>query len=162
VGVLAVWGVLGVIGAGVFYGITDVLHRQDAHQYVGALSRQLTPDLPDPVLTPGDVFPVTKDDVCVPGYSKVVRNVPKSLREEAFRRYGIPFPQPDQYELDHLIPLSIGGSNSIRNLWPQAYNTSPSPWNAHVKDGVERRLHDLVCSDQIDLKDAQHAIATDW
>src|SRR4029077_13314579 len=60
----------------------------------------------------------------------------------------------------HLIPLSLGGSNSIRNLWPQSYRTSP--WNAHVKDVLERRLHNLVCAEKVDLQTAQHEIATDW
>src|ERR1700736_4831532 len=37
-----------------------------------------------------------------------------------------------------------------------------SPWNAQVKDRLENRLHELVCSGQIDLKTAQQDIAADW
>jgi hypothetical protein len=37
------------------------------------LAQQLTPILPDPKLTPGDVFDVTAQDICVPGYAKKVR-----------------------------------------------------------------------------------------
>jgi len=59
-----------------------------------------------------------------------------------------------------LIPLSLGGSNSIRNLWPQS--TTTSPWNSHVKDVLERRLHNMVCAGKVDLKIAQQEIATDW
>jgi hypothetical protein len=34
------------------------------------LAQQPTPILPDPKLTPGDSFPVTVQDLCVPGYTK--------------------------------------------------------------------------------------------
>ncbi|MBV9529782.1 MAG: hypothetical protein JO283_01600 [Bradyrhizobium sp.] len=54
---------------------------------VGAFARQLTPFLPDPELTPGAVFDVTIEDICTPGYSKKVREVPKSLRNHAYRNY---------------------------------------------------------------------------
>ena len=57
------------------------------------------------------------------------------------------------------IPLSIGGSNSIKNLWPESYRTV---WNARVKDRLEDRLHALVISGKLDLKTAQREIATDW
>ena len=31
-----------------------------------------------------------------------------------------------------------------------------------MKDVLERRLHNLVCAGKVDLKTAQHEIATDW
>ncbi|VVM06166.1 HNH endonuclease signature motif containing protein [Methylacidimicrobium tartarophylax] len=118
------------------------------------------PILPDPKLTPGDTFPVGRADVCVPGYSKKVRNVPIALKREALRRYGVPLGDRRDYEIDHLIPLALGGSNSIRNLWPQSRKTSP--WNAGKKDFLEDRLHKLVCSGKVDLAEAQKAISTNW
>jgi hypothetical protein len=33
------------------------------------------------------------------------------------------------------------------------------PWNAHVKDKLEDRLHNLVCSGRMRLEDAQRDIA---
>lgn len=127
---------------------------------VGAYARQPTPYLPDPKLTPGDVFDVTIEDICTPGYSKKVRMVPKSLRDQAFRNYGVEQHQGVDYQLDHLIPLSIGGSNSIRNLWPQPNHTSP--WGARAKDRLENRVRRLVCAGELDLEIAQHEIAADW
>src|SRR5262245_14207833 len=118
------------------------------------------PILPDPAKTPGDVLDVTKNDICVPGYSKKVRDVPESVKRQAYANYGITSHQPREYEVDHLISLELGGSNSIKNLWPQSYLTQP--YNAHVKDALENKLHKMVCEGAIDLKVAQRAIAANW
>jgi hypothetical protein len=59
-------------------------------------------------------------------------------------------------ELDHLIPLELGGSNDLSNLWVEA-GSIPNP-----KDAVENRLHDEVCSGRMSLRAAQLAISTDW
>ena len=115
------------------------------------------PILPDPKLTPGDALDVTIADISVPGYTKKVRNVPEEVKRRVYAEYGILTHAPREYEVDHLIPLEIGGSNSIKNLWPQSYITQP--WNAHVKDVLENRLHVLVCSGKLDLKTAQQEIA---
>jgi len=102
-----------------------------------------SPLLPNPRMTPGDVLTTDRSVVCVPGYTKTVRNVPPSLKNQVYRQYGITARQPREYEIDHLISLELGGSNSIRNLWPQSYLTQPL--NAHVKDQLENKLHALVC-----------------
>jgi hypothetical protein len=124
------------------------------------LAQPPTPIVPDPKLTPGDSFPVTVQDLCVPGYSRKVRNVPAEMKREVYGEYGVTSHDPGDYEVDHLIPLELGGSNSIKNLWPESHRTSP--WNAQVKDRLEGKLHELVCSGQLDLKTAQHAIASNW
>src|SRR3984893_6677753 len=120
---------------------------------------QPAPIRPDPKLTPGATFDVTLQDISEPGYSKKVRNVTAELKREVYAEYGIAEHQPGEYEVDHLIPLSIGGSNSIKNMWPESYRTV---WNARVKDRLEDRLHALVISGKLDLETAQREIATDW
>jgi hypothetical protein len=125
-----------------------------------ALGQQPTPIVPDPKLTPGDSFAVTVRDLCVPGYTKKVRNVPAEMKREVYEEYGVTSHGPGDYEVDHLIPLELGGSNSIKNLWPESHRTSP--WNAQVKDRLEGKLHALVCRGQLDLKTAQQAIASNW
>ena len=124
------------------------------------LAQQPTPIVPDPKLTPGHAFGVTVQDLCVPGYTKKVRNVPAEMKREVYREYDITSHGPGDYEVDHLIPLELGGSNSIKNLWPESHRTSP--WNAQVKDRLEGKLHELVCSGRLDLKIAQQAIVANW
>src|ERR1700751_767046 len=124
------------------------------------VAEQPTPSLSDPKLTPGDTFEVTGQDVSVPGYAKKVRAVPAWLKRQAYAEYGITQYKTGGYEVDHLIPLSLGGSNSIRNLWPQS--TKTSPWNSFVKDALERKLHKFVCAGKLDLETAQRQIASDW
>jgi len=118
------------------------------------------PNAPDPQLTPGATLPVTREDICVPGYTQKVRHVPEALKRQVYAEYGIASHKAGDFEVDHLISLELGGSNSPKNLWPQSYKTQP--WNAHVKDALENRLHDDVCTNQIDLPTAQREIATDW
>ena len=119
-----------------------------------------TPIRPDPKRTPGDTLEVTLDDIRTPGYSKRVRDVPIAVKRQVYAAYGITHWNKGEYEVDHLIPLSIGGSNSTKNLWPQSYRTSP--WNARVKDALELRLLKRVRAGQVDLKTAQADIAADW
>ncbi|GAA4020187.1 hypothetical protein GCM10022631_37270 [Deinococcus rubellus] len=118
------------------------------------------PILPDPKLSPGDVLTSDKAIICVSGYTKTVRNVPQSLKEQVYRSYGITSREPGEYEVDHIISLELGGSNSIRNLYPESYKTQPL--NAHVKDTLENKLHALACGGQITMQEAQTAIASNW
>src|SRR5436190_15752044 len=80
-----------------------------------AASARRPPILPDRRLTPGDSLPITKDDICVPGYARKVRDVPISIKRQVYQNYGIPSHRPGEFEVDHLISLELGGSNSIRN-----------------------------------------------
>ena len=127
----------------------------------GALGINLAaPLVPDPLKTPGDALLSDPKVICVSGYTRTVRNVPQSLKEQVYRSYGVTSRESGEYEIDHLISLELGGSNSVRNLWPQSYKTSPL--NAHTKDALENKLHSLACSGQITFVQAQQAIAKDW
>ena len=72
--------------------------------------------LPDSKLTPGGIFPgVTAAQVCVSGWAEAHRNVPDEVRYRVFAEYGLSYGVHDSYEVDHLIPLELGGSNAVRN-----------------------------------------------
>lgn len=122
------------------------------------------PWLPRPVQTPGAVFPLaTSAAICVKGYSASVRRVSPDTRRRVFQQYGLS-PVPGRYELDHLIPLELGGSNAIANLWPEpiAVADGHRQLGAKVKNRLENTLRALVCGGKHSLPLAQAEIATDW
>jgi hypothetical protein len=125
------------------------------------------PALPDRRCTPGIVDPnVTQDNIhstiCVSGYTSTVRPSSYVTGKEkivSMRAYSASGSTGD-YEYDHLVSLELGGSpNVAANLWPEPYS---GPYGARVKDRLENRLHDLVCSGRVSLATAQYQEATDW
>lgn len=119
-----------------------------------------SPIRPNPHLTPGVTLDVPIARLCKPGYATSVRHVSEATKRAVYREYGIAHPKREEYEIDHLVSLELGGSNDAKNLWPESYLTQP--WNAHRKDALEDRLHALTCRGQITLAAAQAAIRTDW
>lgn len=118
------------------------------------------PIQPNSNLTPGVVDDTaTIKKICSPNYSETVRHVSKLKKKHVFELYNIN-PTTDKFEIDHLISLELGGSNDIRNLWPESYTSKP--WNAYHKDKLENKLHKMVCDNIMDLEDAQNEISTDW
>jgi hypothetical protein len=88
--------------------------------------------LPDPWLTPWRPLPaVTAADVCTPGWAREHRHITEPMRDQVYAEYGRTR-GPDCCEVDHLIPLGLGGSNDIKNLWPQPDDPRPR-WGE--KDG---------------------------
>lgn len=126
--------------------------------------------LPDASRTPGATNPaVTQANIaqtiCMTGYTATIR--PPASYTTGLKRQQLASgyayngdTNTRDYEEDHLISLEIGGSpDSPQNLWPEPYAGSDG---AKVKDKVENKLHALVCSSQLTLAAAQHAIATNW
>jgi len=127
------------------------------------------PSLPDPSRTPGALNPaVTQENIgrtiCVRGWTRTAR--PPSQYTYELKRAQIRDwyhgGRLRDYEEDHLIPLSLGGApDDAHNLWPEARHPADG-WDADLKNELESKLNWLVCSGQLDLAEAQHAIATDW
>ncbi|MHB8438198.1 MAG: hypothetical protein ACYDD4_03440 [Acidimicrobiales bacterium] len=131
--------------------------------------------LPDPACTPGAVdTAVTQNDIgstiCSSGYTSSVRP-PESITEPAKYQSMYAYDSSGSagsYEYDHLVPLELGGSSDVRNLWPEPNVGSPSQFDStdsygiNAKDGVEDRLNSAVCDGQVNLVAAQRAIAANW
>jgi hypothetical protein len=115
--------------------------------------------VPRPDLTPGAVRTIAASEVCSAGLGDNANVIP-AVQRQVFAEYGMPDAETRAYEVDYLITPALGGSDDIRNLWPQPY--SGSAWNAHVKDALEDRLRRMVCTGQLDLGTAQREIAVNW
>jgi hypothetical protein len=117
--------------------------------------------LPDPELTPGAVRTTDVGEICSTG-TRELRHWDRQRDDHIMSEYGLPpGPHPD-FEVDHLIPLGIGGADDERNLWPEPRRSIEPQWNAERKDRLEWKLRDLICSGQLDVAGAQKAISEDW
>lgn len=98
------------------------------------------PLLPNASLTPGCVTNVPIEVLVQHGYtaSKGVRATSEKLKRAIYLKYKIEN-ITGHNEVDHLIPLELGGCDSEDNLWIQSYFTFK--WNAHTKDKLEDFLH---------------------
>ena len=114
---------------------------------------------PDPRLTPGVTLLVSRPALCAqPNPNN--KAVPAALQRKVFAEYGIAGAPSRAYEVDYLVTPALGGADDIHNLWPHSY--SATIWNAQVKDALEDRLHEMVCTGSLELRDAQQEIAADW
>lgn len=137
--------------------------------------------LPDATLTPGAVNPLIVADpsgkphmipmrergreaqveanICAKDFrTKPFRHTTESTKKQVCREYGVTdCPKEGAKELDHDVPLELGGLDVPSDLWVQF---APA---FHVKDfKVEDKLPGLVCSGRISLHDAQECIVHNW
>lgn len=126
--------------------------------------------MPNPALTPGVTNPnVTQANIqatiCVSGFTATIRPPSSYTTALKIKQLAAGYAvngdfETSHYEEDHLISLELGGHpTDPKNLWPEPYNDR---LGARVKDQLENKLHDLVCSGAITLKAAQKAISGDW
>lgn len=125
--------------------------------------------LPDPICTPGSLGDLVTQatittTICAPNWTATVRPPTAAtdrIKTVALAVYGMPTAARATTELDHKVPLELGGSDDVTNLWPQPSDL-PGKGFRNTKDTVENTLKVAVCSKQVTLHDAQIAIATDW
>jgi hypothetical protein len=117
---------------------------------------------PDRRCSPGAYYSrLTKAVICSASFrTSDVRNVPQSEKYEVEAEYGMAERLYGRtLEIDHIVSLELGGSNEVANLFPEKANARPG---YKVKDRLENRLYDLVCSGQMSLRRAQTQIAANW
>ncbi len=133
-----------------------ILHPGECHARDGG-------KLQDPSCTPGSVDPAVTQatihqTICVRGWTATVR---PPATETSSLKFGVAYPAYSipagtTSELDHLVPLELGGSNDISNLWPEKGRVP------NAKDSVEGDLKTDVCAGELTLTQARQAVAADW
>ena len=129
--------------------------------------------VPDPQCTPGGInSTVTLSVMQDPGWrTRCIRDCEESQarKHAAYSWYQIPNPQNNSgsnqiCELDHVVPLELGGADGMGNIWPQCGPDDTTLKNRYfkLKDHVENYLADEVKAGRMPLDAAQRGIASDW
>lgn len=141
-----------LLGAGIFAAGAgaSVAHYRYDHRYA----------LNNLRVSPGATFGVGAAAICRSGYAESVRHVTEAEERRVYAEYGITHRASGQYEVDHVIPLELGGNNALKNLWPEP-NDHPHGY-LNSKDKLENRLHALVCTHQVSLALARATISRNW
>lgn len=123
----------------------------------------ITLTVPAEVLNPDVHQDNIQQTICVAGYTATVRpssSFTYAIKMRLLREQGLPESDAKLYELDHIVPLALGGHP--RNL----HNLMLQPWKgadgAKAKDKLERHLQLDVCHGAIGLREAQELIFRDW
>jgi hypothetical protein len=144
-------------------GLVRVLIGLLAIGFTISATAQDFPLRPDDSLTPGVVASTDADDVCgiVDGltYSKRHRHTSPELKREVYAAYHVDH-AGREFEMDHRVPLCLGGADVRENLWPQAGWQHPS---YHDKDVLEETVCRMVCRDHtMTLEEGQAVFLGDW
>ena len=147
-------------------GMRNAIRLVAALLVIGAAVPAFAEDLPirpHDRLTPGAVATTDQNDVCgvVNGltYSKRHRATPQALKQQVYAEYGVNRAGRD-FEIDHRVPLCIGGADVKENLWPQLGWQHPSYYD---KDRLEAEVCRMVCDyGEMTLPDAQAIFMGDW
>lgn len=122
---------------------------------------------PDPVCTPGATNPLVTQanlasTICQAGSARTVQ-LSEAFIAPIKRRLMVAYHAAEpagNYELDHLVPLEVGGARSTAtNLWPEL-NSHPAPGVANVKDPVEDYVHHAICARTMTLQRGRQIFMT--
>jgi len=119
--------------------------------------------LPNHQYTPGVVRTTDRDEICSKSFrTSKYRLTTYKMKKQVCRLYtASPCPKARIMEIDHLIPLELGGADVGENLWVE-FAWYPKGPGYHIKDRLEWRLRAEVCHKRISLKEAQECIRDNW
>ena len=109
------------------------------------------PLVPDVKETPGDLCDTRNHDFAGYRFAEKVpycrRDVSWELKQRVYDKYKIPRQCRREYTIDHFIPLSMGGSNHERNLWPEHRKIKQSRFDLETET-YEKLLHGFLKRDE--------------
>jgi hypothetical protein len=118
---------------------------------------------PIEALNPDVTADTINDTICVVGYTKTVRpssSYTNGVKKLLLQRAGLNVEDKADYELDHIIPLALGGHpRNPKNLALQLWEGEDG---ARRKDKLEVKLQCMVCTGKVPLDEARAAIYNDW
>lgn len=83
-----------------------------------------------------------------------------AMEQEVFARYRLPWSRRGEFKIDHLIPLELGGADTVDNLWPQSVRVRP--YGADRKELLTEVLLQKIRSGKITVAQAREEISRDW
>jgi hypothetical protein len=137
--------------------------RTDALLWAPLLFLAATAHAENGALNPAVTQSKIDQTICVAGYAKGVQpatSYTNGVKQMLIQRTRMNPTRAQYYELDHIIPLALGGHP--RKLDNLALQLREGENGAERKDTIETKLQCLVCSHQVTLAEAQREILEDW
>jgi hypothetical protein len=106
--------------------------------------------VPNPKLTPGRVARTEKER----------GGVTLKLEQKVFARYRLPWTRRAEFKIDHLIPVELGGADTLDNLWPQSLRAKP--YGGDRKELLTEVFLEKIRTGRMTLGQTQEEIRKDW
>ncbi len=110
------------------------------------------PLTPNPATSPGKLCSDKDREFSYYRYAAKIpyceRDVSTRFKKRIYAQYGIPENERHNYTIDHIIPLSIGGSNHASNLWPEHKDVKA------MRPDIEQEVADAIAAGEITQAEA--------
>src|SRR5207248_733536 len=83
-----------------------------------------------------------------------------AMEQKVFTRYRLPWQKRRQFKIDHLVPLELGGADTIDNLWPQ--RVKARPYGSDRKELLTELLLQKIRAGKMTVEQAREEIRRDW